>query len=180
MAGDLLATVKPRLITDIQIGDKLYQIPALPAVVWLDILADEQPDLLGVLPGLVDDPDCGDHLTELMLDGSWTAEDYEETVLAVVAVASGRYWWTAFRLLGAAKDPLIGDWLRGNLVLHHIDAEKLSLAAWLDALYAIMTKNMDPDRCAKFDAQLNQPPADGKAKMTRAHKRANFAAAMNA
>lgn len=180
MAGDLLATVKPRLITDIQIGDKLYQIPALPAVTWLDILAADQPDLLDVLPGLIDDPACSGHLNDLLLDGTWTREDYEETVLAIIAVASGRYWWTTFRLLGAAKDPLIGDWLRGNLVLHHIDAEKLSLAAWLDALYAIMTKNMDPDRCAKFDAQLNQPPADSKATMSRRHKRANFEAAMNA
>lgn len=178
MAGDLLATVHPRPVEDIAIGDRVYRIAAHPALVWLDILADDTPDLLAVLPGLIDDPGCGDHLTELMLDGTIGREDYEDTVLAVITVAAGRYWWACFRLLGAAKDPLIGDWLRGNLVLHHIDAQQLSLAAWLDALYAIMTKNMDPDRCAKFDAQINQPPANSKAKLSRQHKRANFAAVM--
>lgn len=178
MAGDLLATVKPRPVEDIGIGDRVYRIPAHPAIVWLDVLADDDLTMWNIIPGLVEEDECEEHLEELLLADGIARDDYLQIVYDTIAAASGRYWWVAMRLIGIATDPQHGDFIRGNLVLHHIDARELSLAAWLDALYAIVTQRMDANAAAKFDNLLNQPPPNSKAKLSRGHRRANFAAAM--
>lgn len=180
-ADSLLASIKPRAIEDIQIGDRTYTVDAWPAAEWLEVLLAEQLSLWDIIPGMIGGPEgiyAEEALIEALNGGSLGAEEYAELAYEVLTVAAGRPWWTAMRLCASAVEPTIGNWVRGQLVLHHIDATALSLSAWLDALYGIFTQHMDADRRNNFDAMLMRPLPGAKAKVNTKTARASFAAAM--
>lgn len=173
MAADLLASLRPWAIHDIQLGERIYHIPAHTADVWLEILLPEQVSLHAIIPGLLQ-PDAHDHLTDLVIDGRISRQEWENLVWEVVGIAAGRDWWTALYLLGNAKHPQHIDAVRAQLAFHHIDATRISLAQWLDAIYGIFTQNMEPEGRRKFDMQLAKPPASAVKKIDRARQRAAF------
>lgn len=179
MASDILASLKPRSVEDIDIAGRTFTIPAMPARAWLDILLEDAWRLSDIIPGELAEDGATDHVMAAMMQPGFDMAAYEETVYDVIGAAAGRPWWAALRLLAHATSVQLADWTRAQLVLHHVDAEKLSLAAWLDALYGIFTQHMDSNRVARFDSQLNLPPRSGPAaKIDRRRQRANFEAVM--
>lgn len=177
MASDLLASLKLWSIEDIVIVDRTYRVPPLPAVNWLEILLDEQVSLFGIT-GLLE-PDANEDIEYHIIQGNYSREEWEELTWDLVSIASGRPWWTALYLLGNAKHVGNVDTVKGNLALHGVDATRISLSAWLDAVYRIFTQHMSSEDRQKFDLLLARPPAGIKVKTDADANRAAFRALMS-
>ena len=125
-----------------------YEIPALPAVDWLEVFMEPtwmaEDILLKLLPG-----DQG-ALEDIDLD------DLDNLGLDILEEVSGRHWWVADRLIQS----LAASWdvLGAEAVLHQVDPERLSLAAWLDAMLLLTLRRIDPEQAPMFTARLEAPP----------------------
>ena len=177
MASDLAASLKPWSIEGIVIDDRVYTVPALPASAWLTILLEEPVSLFSIVPGLLQ-PEAEEDIQEVILAGRFSHEELEELVLELIGIASGRPWWTALYLLANAKHANNVDRVKGELALHGIDATRISLSAWLDAVYVIFIRPLDPKDRQKFDLLLAKPPPGIKAKADPAANRAALRALM--
>src|SRR5215510_2289094 len=131
VASDLLASLKPWSIEDIFIVDRVYRVPPLPAIDWLTILLDDEVSLFAIT-GLLE-PDANEDITEHVIAGRYSREDWEQLTWDLVSIAAGRPWWTTLYLVGNAKHPSSVEVVKGKLALHGVDATKISLSAWLDA-----------------------------------------------
>jgi len=175
-ASDFVASLRPWSIEDIQIGDRLFRIPALAADRWLELLLPDEISLWSLLPGLLEQADAEEYLSDLMLVGDLDRDEYEEITWEVVGIAAGREWWVALHLLGNAKAEHNTRLVRGQLVLAGVDATKISLAAFLDAVYMIFIQNMTEQNRQRFDMMLNMAPPGVKRAINPERQRANFAA----
>jgi hypothetical protein len=127
-----------------------YEIPVLPAADWLEVLM--RPDWTG-----------DDIFIELMPDGvnfllhKLDPLQTEELALRILEEASARHWWIAVRLTQA----LAGTWdvMGPEATFNHVDAEKLSLAAWLDAMLVLLMRRLSDENAPMFVAQLEMPPS---------------------
>lgn len=127
-----------------------YEIPALPAADWLEVFLDPgwmaEDIMLTLVPG-------GQQLLNEM-----ESPDLDDLALDILEQASARHWWIAERLintLGAHWDTMGAE-----AVLHQVDPERLSLAAWLDAMLLLLIRRIEPDQVAMFTARLELPPPD--------------------
>lgn len=177
MASDLLASLKPWSIEDIVIIDRAYRIPALPAIDWLVILLDDQVSLFGIT-GLLE-PDANEDIEGHILGGRYSRDEWEQLTWELVQIAAGRPWWTTLYLLGNAKHVNNVDTVKGELAVHGVDATRISLSSWLDAVYRIFTQHMGPEDRQKFDLALARPPAGIQVKTDTNANRAAFAALMS-
>lgn len=182
MADDFIASLKPWPIEDIQLGDKVYRIPALPAADWLALLMGDQVSLTSIIPALLQ-PDATEHFTDLVVDGALDQNEWENLVWEIVSIAGGRPWWTIIRLIDNARSPTHSMRVRSQLAFAGVDANRISLSAWLDAVYAIFVPpNTRPEDKQVIDMILTKPPADLKnetqKKEARAANKANFMALM--
>lgn len=177
MASDLLASLKPWSIEDIVIVDRVYRIPALAAIDWLTILLDEEVSIFAIT-GLLE-PEANEHIEQHVLAGRYQREDWEELVWELVAIAAGRPWWTTLYLIGNAKHVNNVEIVKGQLALNAVDATKISLSSWLDAIYYIFTQHMKTEDRQKFDLLLARPPAGRAVKTNPAANRAAFRALMS-
>lgn len=177
MASDFYASLKPCSIEDIVIGGREYVIPALAADIWLEILLRPAISLWAIVPGLLQ-PDANEDIMDLLLGGSYSHEQLEALVWELVGIAGGRDWWTVLYLIGNATADGNAAMVRGKLALHGVDPTRMSLAAWLDAVYFVFAENMDGEQRERFDVSLRRPPPGVKPKIDRAAQRRNFNAAM--
>lgn len=109
-----------------------------------------------IIPGMLD-ADEARELEDAIWDGSLLLDDMHRMSLKVIGTASGRDWHVAMKLIAAAS----ASWntMGGEFVLRGLDATKLSLAAWLDAVYLLLLRNMDNKEAMMFNAKLQIPPA---------------------
>lgn len=137
---------------EVDVGGRLFTIPAMPASDWLvPILEGAWFD---IVPGLLADAD--EELHDALIAGTVPYEECRAAAQAALATASGsRRWWSARTLARAAMT----GWVSGDLVLHGVDLDKVSLAAFLAAAYRSATVNMDRAVRGKFDMDLDRPPA---------------------
>jgi hypothetical protein len=177
VASDLYASLKPCSIEDIVIGGRWYRIPAKPAVEWLEVLLPEHISLWAIIPGFLE-PDASDYLMDLMLANEFTRDELENLFWELVGIAAGRDWWTALYLLVHAKAEANRAIVAGRLSLLGTDAEKLSLAGWLDAVYFVFAEHMSNEDRQRFDMALAKPPPGVKRTIDRDTQRRNFAALM--
>ena len=139
---------------DVQLVGHSVQIPALPAADWLAVLAATPLDPEDVFPGLaVDGPELVD---ELLYSGELSLDDLYRTTLEVISTVAGRPWWIALRLIASA----VHNWgvVGSKLVLGGVDAEKVSLSAWLDAVFMIIIEGTPEDQLTMFFSKLEFPP----------------------
>lgn len=127
-----------------------YEIPALPAVTWLQYLLSNDPDLDGLIAELMPG------LEDYFCDNDQSPYDMYETALEIIGIASARSWWIAIRIIFSATVNwhIIGP----KLIMSQVDASKLSLAAWLDVVLFMMIDIMDPKKVTMFTSQLEAPP----------------------
>lgn len=132
------------------VGGREYEIPALPAVDWLEVVmrSDWQLDdiFLELMPGGV----------ELLVSGDLDPLDTDALVMDILEEVSARRWWVTLRLIGILTD--VWDVMGPEATFHHVDAEKLSLAAWLDAMLVLLMRRIKDDQTPMFVAQLEMPP----------------------
>jgi hypothetical protein len=93
----------------------------------------------------------------LIMDGTIDPMDVDDLVLDILEEVSGRYWWVAIRLIGI----LMASWdvMGAEATFNHVDPEKLSLAAWLDAMLVLLMRCIKKEDLPMFVAQLEMPPA---------------------
>ena len=135
----------------LEVGGKEYEIPALPATDWLQVLMKEEPDLEDILHELVPEG------TSLLFDESLDLDELWQILLDVIEQASGRHWWIAMRLINVIR----GSWnvVGAEMFYRGIDPNTLSLAAWLDAMLLVLIRAMDPKDVTMFNMRLEMVPA---------------------
>lgn len=143
----------------ITVGGEEFTIPPLPAADWLAALMSEAFSLDDLFPGLLDDEDH-DRAVAVLLSDMHELEQFHRLTLDIVELASGRSWWVALRLIGAA----VGSWdvIGAELILKQVDPERLSLAAWLDAVLLVMLRSMDEKDITMFTLKLEAPPPEAQ------------------
>lgn len=133
------------------------KVPALVAADWLELLwGDPQElDLDAIFPGLVPEEDQ-DYINDTLLSGAVSMEQLQRLALDVVTEVSGRPWWVTIRMINIVE----ARWsiLGGNLVLRKIDAERLSLSAWLDALWLTIFDNLPRDKWTMLASMIEASP----------------------
>lgn len=137
---------------EVDMGSQTFTVPAVPAIEWLKFLLEPEPDLIGLVNELMPD------LEEFFYDNDILLTDFYGKVLEVLATASARSWWIALRVICTARDNwhIVGP----NLMIYGIDANSVSLAAWLDIALFILIENIDPKNVTMFTSQLEVPPPD--------------------
>lgn len=131
-----------------------FEIPAMSAASWLSCLMEEELDLEDVFPGLTGRED---EVFDLVLDGLTTMDAIELSALEVVSAVSGRPWWVAMKLIGAAR----GSWqILGAALIQKVDPSVVSLSAWLDVLLLEIMDRMKPEQAQMFALRLEVPPPE--------------------
>lgn len=153
-ARDPIASLRPWSIT-VTVGGQDYTIPALPASAWLEVLLAPQVQVLGILPGLLDDED-GVELAMRLAEDEVDLDEVYQASLDAVAVAGGRSWWWCLSF--AAGMGVAWNTLSGHLILSGVDWDKLSLAAFFDAAYALISRGIPKEKLQLLDLELNSPP----------------------
>lgn len=153
----------PNLVTDpiwsvgiwpveVSFAGQDYEIAAMPAKSWLALFMDL--DLEEIFPGLVH---ADAEIYEAILAGEVTSEDVDQVALDVVTAVSGRPWWVALRLIAAAKSA----WASlGPEMISRVDADRVSISAWLDVLLVVILERLKPEDTQMFAIQLEAPPPE--------------------
>lgn len=131
-----------------------YEIPAMSAAAWLSVLMEDELDLEDIFPGLTGKEE---EIIDLVIDGKQTMDDLELVSLEVIAAVSGRPWWVAMRLVGAAR----ASWpVLGPALIQRVDPNVVSLSAWLDVLLVEIMDRMKPEQAQMFALRLELPPPE--------------------
>jgi hypothetical protein len=117
----------------------------------------EPLDLFDIVPGM-----CGPYfesdVVHRMLDGLSEVQDIRRAGLDVISNVTGRPWWFSMRLI---KTVMVSwEIVGGELAMRGIDAQRMSIAAWLDAVYYICIKNIEHSKLQMFMSQLEVPPPE--------------------
>jgi hypothetical protein len=139
---------------DVVLAGQSVQIPALSAADWLGVLAQRPIDLEDIFPGLA--PGADELVDDLLYSGQLDLDQLYQIVLDVITTVTGRPWWISMRLITGAMTHwgLIGS----KLVMAGVDADKISLSAWLDAVFMITIEGTPEDQLTMFFSQLEFPP----------------------
>ena len=161
-------TVIPKLVTDpvaslrpwpvtVTVAGQSHTIPALPAAAWLELLMVEGTSFADIFPGLAG-KGSREAVTEAIIDGFYDSDTEQGLVLDILDLVGGRPWWVTMRLVRIAATSW--DYLGGEVAMRGVDATKLSLAGWLDAVFHIILRSMDNKDHTKFLMQLELVPAE--------------------
>jgi hypothetical protein len=155
---DPVSSLRPYSVT-VTIGSDDVEVPALSAADWLSVLMVERVELDDIFPGLLSVEDT-DTVEEAILDGSLDIEEFRGLILGVIETASARQWWVALRLVEVARTSW--DVIGAEMIFRGVDAESLSLSAWLDVLLLTILRNMEPKDTQMFTMRLETPPPEEK------------------
>jgi hypothetical protein len=155
---------------EVIIGDRTFEIPALPASVWFPVLAGGQP--ADVLDLIMSNPDDPDNLDDFILTGTVTGEDLTSAISDTVEEVTGRPPHVAYILARVAE--LIWPTIGGELALRGFRWDTASIGAALDAIYTVAMSRLTKEGAEKLDSVLNRP-APGQ-KMDRERALADFEA----
>lgn len=146
---DPIWSLKPWPV-ELYLAGQIWDFPALPAVDWLAILMEEQPDLDRILVDL-----CPRGLELLFLD-TLEPDVMYRGLLDLIETVSARRWWIALRLIGVVRQ----NWhvLGPEMITSGVDPEVLSLAAWLDCMTVLVIRAMEPKEVSLFVSRLELPP----------------------
>lgn len=129
-----------------------YDVPALPAARWFELVLSEKPlwllDLLG--------PEASSAALRALLFGETTVEELAGLARELLGLMAGLTWWEADRLIrgAAAQWRIIG----GELTRRGVDLESISLAAALNTIYVVCVRTMTEEERTRFEFQLRLPP----------------------
>jgi hypothetical protein len=141
----------------VTIGGEEYRMPGRPAADWLKMMLSGDYGL--VMPAWLVEEDAVKVLARLA-DDEFPIKEVDDAVYDVISVAAGRPWWWAMQLVMYASSD-VHHWSRinGRLVLAGVRADRISLAAWVDAVYAIHIERMEAgEEYDKFRAAIDTPP----------------------
>lgn len=130
-------------------GPMRVTIPPTPACRWIARIVER--DLLGVVPGMVND----DALLDAVAAGVVAVPQCWEAAQHAIEAASGCRWWTAIRLVHLSTGY---PWIAGELVLAGVDAQRVSLGGWCAAVWRIVTRDREKKDLGRIEWELTKPP----------------------
>jgi hypothetical protein len=137
----------------VDVGQDTFTIPAMSAADWLAVLMVDDISIDDIFPGMLTSVDRT--AVEVVLhQGILTLEDVQEVSLEIISRVCGRPWWVALRLIWGAR--VSWDALGGEMVRY--DADRLSIAGWLDALFLVMLRGLEDNKRSMFLMKLEMPP----------------------
>lgn len=163
----------------VDLGDRRFIIPALPARDWLEILLAEDFNPEDVFPGLCE-PDDVVAVNLMLINGEVTMDQMTEALYGVLEQASGRRWWVTIRLARTIRAGW--DRIGGRLASHGVTPFDVPLAYWLDGAYAAILEiimEADPKAVGSFTQKLVAAPP-GLAKQVFESQRARAVEAFRA
>lgn len=147
---------------DLELGGRVFEIPALPAADWLPVLMSGRT--VTVLD-MVNDPDGVD---DVIATGQAGPEEIRDGVNAVIEQMAGRDLHAATVIAQAAA--LRWEIIGGDLARRGVRLDQISLGAALDALYATIAQGLKPEALERFRAALE--PSTQSRRPPRANRRA--------
>ena len=114
-------------------------------------------DLFDVVPGM-----CGsafeDQVTDYLLSGRIELSQIRRAALDVISSVTGRPWWFSMRLIRT----VMASWevVGGEIAIRGVDAERLSISAWLDASFLICLRSLESNKITMFVSQLEVAPPE--------------------
>lgn len=143
-------------IVEVEFLSRTWTVPAVTARDWLEILWAARFDPDEIFPGLLEDPDLEDQITDALLDGSQRADELFEIAMEILEEHAGYKWWFAIKLATLIKV----SWHRigGRLVLAGVNPAALSLGAWLTACLSLLAEYTQPKAFANLLHEFNTPP----------------------
>lgn len=172
--SNILMHLAPCVI-QVNFEESEYHIPAMTAHQWCQIILGDPFDPYDVFPllagtdAIIDVEDAIDH-------GRQTSEDVTRVAYEVITVAGDRPWWVTMRILAVATQ--VWDRIGGTLVREGVDSRHLPLAAWLDAVWSIMTSHVDQENRAPWLHQMEAVPTGWEAEIDFDEQERAFIAAM--
>ena len=128
------------------------EVPDWSAADWLTVLMQPEWTVEDLIIEMVPSG------VSLLLDDVFAPEDVPGLAFDLIEEASGRHWWVAMRLITVLVDTW--DIMSAEAIFNGVDAERLSLAGWLDAMLVLLMRRIDPDQAAMFTSRLEMVPAD--------------------
>lgn len=174
---DISATLWPTAV-NVDLGNWTYQIPELPASVWIVAIAD--PAGGAIVPGLLE-PEDQRLVWRDMAMGRLHPDEVSDAWRAVVTAATGRPWWEAARLVLSAT--AADNWMavHGKLVQRGVDLDKYSIGGFCNVVHrmALEACKDDTER-AQFEFELTTAPpgVDPEEAHAASNAPADFMAAM--
>jgi hypothetical protein len=104
--------------------------------------------------GLHDD-EWGTWVLSGIASGAVSMDDVKQTAYDLLGDVSPYKWWKTARLLALSSR----DDIAGHLTLSGLSPWNLTVAQWVTAVYALLTKGADVKAKFKIDAPLDDPPA---------------------
>lgn len=154
---DVLATLRP-VAVEVQLGDFIYELPALPAADWIAAMAD--PDGGAIIPGLLE-PEDQWLVWRDFVRGRIDPDELAAAWREVLGVVTGRKWWIGARLVLNAVHPDVWPTIHGRLTKDGLDLEAVSIGAFCDVVWVMMldgAQNEEERINARF--QLTVPPPE--------------------
>jgi hypothetical protein len=148
----------------VEFGGQEYEIPALPASRWLEILLAEKVNLEAVFPGLAGlDAELAVNLA--IAESQATQDELAQVIYEVLEAAAGRRWWITLRLCITLRSHW--EWVGGAMARNGLTPFDVPLAFWLDGAYSTMIHEMvataaepqDLNKIADWVRALTVPPA---------------------
>lgn len=150
MKGNGIAALRVWPVT-VDLGSTTHRIAPLPAIRWVVPIVDD--DWLGIVPGMLDVTDRG--VDDALDVGAITYEDCVRAARDAVGVAAGMPWWSAVRLVRSVVE---SPDVTGELVLRGVDARVVSLGAFTQAAYRVLTRDVDKKQRARIDRDIEMVP----------------------
>lgn len=143
----------------------------MDAVEWIAILDGEHSDAYEIFPGLAG-ADAVAHVEDALWEERVTPEQIRDLALEVVGMAADRPWWVALRTISSAKTAW--DVVGVNR------AQGMSLAGWLDEVWAKIMNHIDPKKKPAWLSDIESPPKGTAAEINYDAEEAAFLNAMKA
>jgi len=150
--GNGIAALRVWPVT-VDLGGVIYRISPYPAIRWIIPIVDD--DWFTIVPGMLDPTDHG--VDDALDDGKITHEDCVRAARDAVGVASGVQWWSAVRLV---QSVVSAPNIMGELLICGIDAQTMSLGAFVQSAYRVFTRDADKKHVAKFDQEIETAPPE--------------------
>jgi hypothetical protein len=142
---------------EIELGGRMYDVPALPAADWWPVLAEDD---LGRILDMIGS--SSDDLDERLLGGEITSAEVGDTLIEAIEEVAGRSFHVAY--VTAVVAGMSWAAVGGELALRGFRWDVMPLAAALDAIHLVLLRGMDEDGRRKFEAVLRNESLTTKGK----------------
>jgi hypothetical protein len=150
--GNGIAALRVWPVT-VDLGGVTYRIAPYPAIRWIVPIVDD--DWFAIVPGMLDP--TSQAIDDALDDGTIHHEDCVRAARDAVGAAAGIPWWSAVRLVQSAVGALD---VMGELLVAGIDAQTMSLGAFVQATYGVFVRETDKKQRAKIDRDIEAPPPE--------------------